>query len=128
MFGLFGSSTPQYEDAPASASQSRGGVLGFFGRLFGGGGAPAYGGSMQPHVRGGSVSFFTSSPQYGLPTPVAVSSPDAPGSPPEVVDVSNDNEEAPPVKAVTIIVKPGPGTTVEEVMEYFRDRSPAPRA
>ena len=125
MFGLFGANTPQYQGTPGSASQSRGGALGFLGRLFGGGGTPAYGGATQSYVSSGP-SLFAASPQYSQPAPAAASSPDAPETESDVVEVRE--EEPPPVKAVTIIVKPGPGTTVEEVVDFFRDRSPAPRA
>lgn len=128
MFGLFGSNTPQYQGAPQSGTQSSGGLMGFFGRLFGGGGAPAYSGAGQPHTSGSGTPLFPTSPAYVQPVAVATSSPDVPVAEPDAVPVSNDNVAPPPVKTVTIIVKPGPGTTVDEVVEFLRDRCSIPSA
>jgi len=126
MFGLFGSNAPQYQGTQQSSAQSRTGLLGYISRLFGGGGSPAYGGAAQPHSSGSGFSLFATSPNYAQPTAVATSSPDVPAEG-DVVEVE-DNTLPPPVKAITIIVKPGPGTSVDEVAEFFRDRCSTPRA
>lgn len=129
MFGLFGSNTPAYQGAPTS--QSRGGILGFLSGLFGGGGTPPYSGTAQPYARSG-WSLFASAPSYVAPQADAVLPPDTP-APPEETDGGDgngaeDSSEVETVKRITIIVKPGPGTTVEEVVEFFNDHNSTPRA
>jgi hypothetical protein len=126
--GLFGSNTPQYKGLPRSGSSRAGGLFGFITGLFGGGESPAYAGSQGPPSASSGFSLFPSSPTYVRPTPVAVRC-EAPapaeepaagsGSSPEDV---NGKPEEPQPKAVTIIVRPGPGTTVEEVVQFLQDR------
>ena len=100
--GLIGGSTPQYKGLAQPTAPTRGGLFGLITGIF----AP-------------------SAHTYARPQPEAAVIPTtAPASSPTV---SADQDEAsgelePQAKHITIIVRPGPGTSVEEVVQFLQDR------
>lgn len=123
MFGLFGSNTPQYQGTQQPYARQRDGLWGFVARLFGGDGAPAYGGASPMPSGGGDTVQPT--PAQSDPVQQRQSPGDASAPAPSADEA---DEQPPPVKTVTIIVKPGPGTTVEQVVEFLRERCSIPSA
>lgn len=95
--GLFGSNTPQYKGLPQQAAESRSGVVGLITGMF----AP-------------------SEPTYVRPPQTAV-------APPPAVQTAVVEEDEPggepdaEARHITIIVRPGRGTTVEEVVQFLQD-------
>jgi len=110
--------------------------MSMFGGIFGSN-TPQYKGLAQPAVKSGGVFslitglFAPSDPTYVRPQPEpAVSPSTAPASPPsgEVPSTPDGAEQGlkgapePQGRHITIIVKPGPGTSVEEVVQFLQDR------
>lgn len=118
---LLGNNTPQYHGQGQASANKRGGLLGLLTGLFGGAGTPAYTGNGQPHAAGGGFALFPQAPLYHQPAPAVPAAPTATTELP----VSSGGEPSgvePKGKAITIIVRPGPGTTVQEVAQFLQDR------
>ena len=100
--GLIGGNTPQYKGLAQPTAPTRGGLFGLITGMF----AP-------------------SAPTYSCPQPEAAVIPStAPASSP---NGGGDEDQAsveqePQGKHITIIVRPGPGTSVEEVVQFLQDR------
>jgi hypothetical protein len=100
--GLFGSNTPQYKGLPQQAAESRSGVVGLITGMF----APSEPTYVRPQQ---AVAAPAPAQSSAVPT-AAVVEEDEPGGEPEA--------EA---RHITIIVRPGRGTTVEEVVQFLQD-------
>lgn len=106
--GLFGSNTPEYKGTAQPASQTRGGVFGLITGMF----APSAPTYARPQPEPAVLpSTAPASPPSGEMPPDSCGSEDAPTGEPE-----------PQGKHITIIVKPGPGTSVEQVVQFLQDR------
>jgi hypothetical protein len=119
---LLGNNTPSYYGQGQANGRKRGGLLGLVTSLFGGVGTPAYGGTAQPAPAGsGGFGLFPRTPSYHRPAPVPEV---APTTSTESTSAAGGDSEGvePKGKAITIIVRPGPGTTVEEVVQFLQDR------
>jgi hypothetical protein len=110
---LLGNKTPPYQGQTQQAASKRGGLLSFF---------------------TGGFALFPKTPVYAKPSPAPVAIQNATtGEPPTETAASHSEDdpingahetgaEEPETKRVTIIVTPGPGTTVEDVAAFFRER------
>ncbi len=110
---LLGNNTPSYEGQTQTPATPRGGLLSFF---------------------MGGFRLFPKAPTYAQPAPPPIETPipiggepaqpdDVPSGGTEAATAGHDPDaEDTPTKRVTIIVTPGPGTTVEDVAAFFRDR------
>ncbi len=133
---LLGTTTPLYKGTAQPGTASAGGLVGLLSGLFGTAGTPAYAGTGQPATSGSSFSMFPQTPVYARP--VVASSPDAappdaeqpilapapspaPAPAPTESEPTGQNAEA-PVRKTTLIVKPGPGTSMEDVVRFLQDR------
>ena len=118
---LLGNNTPQYHGQGQASANKRGGLLGLLSGLFGGAGSPAYAGNGQAPASGGGFALFPQTPLYHTPAPVPEM---APTTSAELPDPSGGDVSGvePQGKAITIIVRPGPGTTVQEVAQFLQDR------
>lgn len=120
--GLIGNNTPSYR-GQSQAATKRGGLLGLVTSLFGGVGTPAYGGTAQPAAAaGGGFGLFPKAPSYRRSSPAPEVAPAAPAEEPGAVAGGETEAVEPQGKTITIIVRPGPGTTVEEVAQFLQDR------
>ena len=110
---LLGTNAPTYQGQMQRPATRRGGLLGFF---------------------TGGLRLFANAPAYAQPSPPSAPTPmpiggepatpdDAPtgGAEPSAAGHEPGPEDS-PAKRVTIIVTPGPGTTVSDVAAFFRDR------
>ena len=114
MLGRFlGNNTPQYQGQTQQGGSKAGGLLSFF---------------------TGGFALFPKTPVYATasPDPVVTHS-STTGEPPTETAASHSEDdpingeaetgaEEPGTKRITIIVTPGPGTTVDDVAAFFRDR------
>ncbi len=103
---LLGTNTPAYEGQPQRPATRRGGLLSFF---------------------AGGLRLFPKGVAYAQPAPPEPANPIAVnGQPANPDDAPHDggqpDAETTQTKRVTIIVTPGPGTTVDDVAAFFRDR------
>ena len=112
----------QYHGQGQVTGSKRGGLLGLLSGLFGGAGTPAYAGTGQAPASGASFTLFPQTPQYHRPAPAVEVDPTTPAD--ELPDPSGGDADGvePQAKAITIIVRPGPGTTVQEVAQFLQDR------
>lgn len=105
--GIFGSITPRYEGSVQPAAQSRNGLFGLITGMF----APS------------APIYVRPQPEPAVPPSIAPASPSSGEvAPPSDTEDGPNGEPEPQGKHITIIVKPGPGTSVEEVVQFLRDR------
>ena len=112
MFGIFGNNTPRYQGQTQNSAPQRGGLLSFF---------------------TGGFALFPKTPVYATAAPVIAPQSTTTGEHPKTADAPQSGAEAetgahetgseePQDKRITIIVTPGPGTTVDDVAAFFRER------
>jgi hypothetical protein len=119
---LLGNNTPSYHGQGQTSTRKRGGLIGLVTSLLGGVGTPAYGGTAQPvPASSGGFSLFPQTPTYHHPSPAPAVAPTTAAEDPGVVGGDEARVE-PQGKTITIVVRPGPGTTVEEVVQFLQDR------
>lgn len=110
---LLGNNTPRYYGQTQQTASQRGGLLSFF---------------------TGGFALFPKTPVYATASPVSVTGqtvtteeaasaePTPPVGDSPINGKAETGSEGPEAKRITIIVTPGPGTTVEDVAAFFRDR------
>lgn len=106
--GLLGSNTPPYKGTAQPTTRTRGSLFGLITGLF----APS------------APSYVRPAPEPATPPSVAPAAPPSGEQPPDPSGAEDgpNGESEPQARHITIIVKPGHGTSVEEVVQFLRDR------